>query len=371
MTQKVVHITSAHPRDDIRIYVKECRTLAKKYDVSLIVADGEPNEIRGQVNIVGTTKLAGRIARFLTSSWKLIHLARQSNADIYHFHDPEMMPCALRLNSSGKKVIFDVHEDYAGQAFTKSYIPSYVASFASKATLAVETYALSRLDALIAATPAIAEKLSKINPNVYLVNNYPIVDELRFERVQEPDDIYVCYIGAIGEPRGIVQLVDAMALTCKPVRLKLAGRMSRPLENCLKHRKGWARVDYLGSISRPAVARLLAGARAGVVTFLPAPNHIDSQPNKLFEYMSAGVPVIASDFQRWRDIVTAEDCGLCVDPENPRSIADAIDRLCQDSAHAEMMGVNGLNAVERKYNWAVESEKLITCYEELARRSTS
>lgn len=92
------------------------------------------------------------------------------------------------------------------------------------------------------------------------------------------------------------------------------------------------------------------------------PNYVDAQPNKMFEYMSAGLPVIASNFPLWKEIIEGNQCGICVNPLEPKEIAAAIDWLTQNPEAAEQMGKNGRKAVEEKYNWQNEEEKLINLY---------
>jgi len=121
-------------------------------------------------------------------------------------------------------------------------------------------------------------------------------------------------------------------------------------------------MDAQGFVSRKDVAKLMGDSRMGLVLFHPAPNHIAAQPNKLFEYMSAGIPVIASDFPLWRQIVESSNCGLLVDPLNPQSIADAICWLIEHPKEAEEMGRCGREAVEREYNWGHEEAKLLSFY---------
>ncbi|MCY1522537.1 Glycosyl transferases group 1 [compost metagenome] len=104
---------------------------------------------------------------------------------------------------------------------------------------------------------------------------------------------------------------------------------------------------------------------AGVVTFLSAPNHIDAQPNKMFEYMSAGIPVVGSNFPLWKSIIEGNRCGVCVDPANPTEIAEAIDYLFTHQAEAREMGARGRAAVLDKYNWDGEGVKLLSLYREV------
>jgi glycosyltransferase involved in cell wall biosynthesis len=129
---------------------------------------------------------------------------------------------------------------------------------------------------------------------------------------------------------------------------------------------GWDRVVEHGQLSRSAVAELLQGVQAGLVLFHPEPNHVEAQPNKLFEYMSAGIPVIASDFPLWRDLIERECCGLAVDPLDEAAIASAIEYVLTHPDEAEAMGRRGRLAVERTYNWQPQAHKLLDLYARIA-----
>jgi len=109
----------------------------------------------------------------------------------------------------------------------------------------------------------------------------------------------------------------------------------------------------------------LKNSKIGIVTFHPEPNHLFSSPVKMFEYMSAGIPVIVSNFPLWKEIVEGNNCGICVDPLNPEEIANAIKYIFENPAEAKKMGENGKTAVLEKYNWEKESEKLIEVYTRL------
>ncbi len=124
----------------------------------------------------------------------------------------------------------------------------------------------------------------------------------------------------------------------------------------------YATPPHLGTPGRPYV---LAHSVAGLVTLHPIINYIDALPVKMFEYMVAGIPVIASNFPLWRGIIEGNQCGLCVDPLNPSEIAKAIDYILTHPAEAQRMGENGLRAVKEKYNWDIEEKKLLALYGQL------
>ncbi len=118
-------------------------------------------------------------------------------------------------------------------------------------------------------------------------------------------------------------------------------------------------------MNRQETAKILAKSKAGIVTFYPLPNHIDAQPNKMFEYMAAGIAVICSDFPYWKEIIEDNNCGICVNPLDENEISNAINKLMSDSDLAKHMGENGKKLVTQKYNWDIEEKKLIQLYKEL------
>lgn len=368
---RIVHLTSVHPRHDVRIFLKQCRSLARRgHEVSLVVADGRGNERREGVHIVDVGAPTGRLSRMVTTARRVAERARTLEADIYHLHDPELIPGGLRLKRSGAAVVFDAHEDLPRQILAKAYIRPPLRRAVAVAAGGFERWACARLDGIVAATPHIGARFQGINPRTETVNNYPIVDEL-LEPVDQPgeDRRHVIYAGSITGVRGAREIVDAMAAVETDTRLLLAGSFAEPrLEDEVAARPGWARVEKLGHIDRRQLASALARSAAGLVTLHPVQAYRDALPVKMFEYMSAGLPVIASNFPAWREIVEERECGLCVDPLDPRQIAAAIDRLVGDPELAARMGRNGRALVLAERNWAVEEAKLARFYGMLAPR---
>lgn len=365
---RVVHLTSVHARGDTRIFVKQCRTLAQHdYRVALVVADGKGEAILDGISITDVGRPEGRIDRMLHTTRKVYRRAVALDGDIYHLHDPELIPVGLRLKRLGKTVIFDAHEDVPKQLLSKPYLSAGARRVLSLAFSRFERSACARLDGIVAATPSIRDKFLLIHPGTVDVNNYPLPSEFDAAARWVDKAPEVCYVGGIGATRGIRELLRACALLRTPTRLSLAGNFSETrLEAEMVAEPGWQRVERHGHLDRGGVRRVMARAVAGLVTLHPTSNYLESLPVKMFEYMAAGIPVIASGFPLWRAIIDGERCGLCVDPLDPQAIADAIDFLASHPEIAREMGENGRRAILANYNWAAQAARLIEFYGVLA-----
>jgi glycosyltransferase involved in cell wall biosynthesis len=365
---KITHLTSVHARYDTRIFVKECSSLAKNshYEVNLIVADGFGNETKNSVNIIDIgAKLGGRISRATKTTNDIYEKAVELNSDIYHLHDPELIRVGLKLKSLGKKVIFDAHEDTPKQLLNHPKFNIFMRIALSKAFGLYEKFALKKFDYIITATPYIRDKFFKINKHSMDINNFPILAELSNDTLWRERRDEVCYIGGIARIRGIVELTKAMEHT-KGVKLNLAGKfVEAHIENEVKSYYGWSNVKEYGFVGRNEISDILKRSKAGIVTLHKIPNYTEALPVKMFEYMAAGIPVIASDIPLWQSIIDDAKCGICVDPYNPQKIAEAIRYIIANPKEAERMGQNGKKAVIEKYNWATQEQKLFKVYEEL------
>lgn len=369
----IVHITTVHNRVDPRISIKEMGVAvsACSDDARLIVADGlgdsEPPDSVYSVLDIGKPP-GGRLGRALIGSWQMFRRIRSLKLAIVHFHDPELLLLGFVLKLFGYTVIYDVHEDVPRQILDKHWLPGPLRRPVAWCVSAFESMAGKAFDAVVAATPAISACFPE--GKTLVVQNFPFLEELvasDYLPYQERPRGFA-YIGTIARIRGVMEIIRALEFLDEDsdLYLELAGNFDEEmLKTEVRSLPGWSRVHYHGWVNRAGVVALLSQVRAGLVVLHPTGNYTEAYPVKLFEYMSASLPVIASDFPLWRRIVEEAGCGLLVDPLDPEAIAETMRWILEHPDEAGEMGRRGRRAVEEKYNWETEAGKLRSLYERL------
>lgn len=365
-------MTSVHGALDNRIFRKECRSLAGAGFSVTAIAPHPEDVVVDSVMIRAVRREESRLFRMTCTVWQIYREALRQNADVYHFHDPELIPVGLLLRFAGKRVIYDVHEDCPRDILAKDYLPAWSRGPVAWCVERLESAACAHFSALVTVTPTIAARFQKINRRTVIVYNYPRTDEVVPRgpaRQWSERRNAIAYIGGITRDRGISEMVQAMSLLPPSLdaTLELFGP-TVPGDVCLdefKQYPGWTRVRYHGVLEPVTTFGKLANVRAGLVPFHPVPNAVESLPQKIFEYMGAGIPVIASDFPLWRQLIQDPGCGIVVNPLNPSEIAAAIEYVLTHPKEAEEMGRRGQVAVLESYNWNREAEKLVGLYSDL------
>lgn len=362
MKKKICHVTSVHSRYDIRIFQKECRSLARNgYEVYLIVNDDKENEVIDGVQIISTGYFPpNRICRFLFSRGKIKKKMKGIDAEVYHFHDPDLLPLANALTRKNKKVIFDSHENVPEQIQDKEWLPKYARKMISIVYSQYEKYSLKKYTAVISVTPHIVERLKKYNKNTIMLTNFPI---LKNEITDRSPKRKICFAGGIDAQWNHDKILEAI-VKIKDVTYVLAGSGSREYLGYLKSFKGWEDVEYHGRIPFEKVRSLYSECLLGVA--LNYSKQVKGQGTlgntKLFEYMEAGLPIICTDYTLWKEIMTKNQCGIAVNPLDVPQITEAIRYFLDNPEIAMKMGENGRLAAEREYNWSTQEEKLIALY---------
>ncbi|MEO0081666.1 MAG: glycosyltransferase family 4 protein [candidate division WOR-3 bacterium] len=413
-------VTTVHEADDARIFHKQAKTLVTAgYEVVLLapgkerhkngkrtrmrpdeggrVLQDRANEPAGRFR-AGMPERSQRVAeapktiylpiprmrflRLVAGGTVALFAALRQRAQVFHLHDPELLPIGLVLKAVGKKVIYDVHEDYPEQMLTKHYLPVPVRRAASSLVNLVEKAIASRLDGIVCATETIAGKFWPTRPGlrarsawVTVVRNYPVFSASlpRQPVMGNGNRFRLIHLSETLTPeRGIASMVRALERLDDRFELILGGRfVTAAYENFIRSLAGFRRVRLVGRVPHEQVWDWYRASDAGLVCLLPLPRYQASLPVKLFEFMAAGLPVVVSDFPRFREVVARNRCGFCVDPENPDEIAAAVRWLAQDREMAREMGEHGRQAVAETYNWQQDARRMLELYDRILRSGQS
>lgn len=369
MKQSVVHITIVHRRYDSRIFHKECLSLYEAgYDVSLIVADGLGDEEKSGIKIIDIGRAeSSRLKRMIKTSRKAVKAAARLNADIYHFHDPDLLIAALELRKEAC-VIFDSHEDFPALMLQRDYIPDFARRLLFRFASFTERYSAKRLSAVVCATETIRRKfLSYGNISTETVKNYPVfADNGTAESHCFPEKAVACYVGGLTEVRGVKEMLEACDKA--DVKLLLAGEFDNAeYFKQVKSMPQWQNVEFLGYVPTTEVReKVYERSSVGLVLLHKAPNHTFSIPIKQMEYMQAGLPVIASrEVLFCKEVTEKEHCGLVVNPLDIDEVAEAIRKITSNPDLAKQMSANAVKASADKYNWSSQEKVLLDFYKRL------
>lgn len=361
---KVCHVTSVHEPTDARIFERECLSLAKIYDVTLIAPNVDDYEKNG-IHVKGVPLPAKRLIR-LRSLDAVLKKMIEVDADIYHFHDPELIPIGLKIQKQGKKIIFDSHEDIPAQILGKPYIPTKTLKvIISRMYSLYEKHSLKKYNGIVSVAPYIVDRLKKINSNTVMLTNFPVYEDAIDSRSWENKIGFAGMVIPHWNIHNIIKAIEDSDLT-----FELAGPCSDNYLKELSSLKGWSKVNYHGVITHKEVMEMLGTCSIGMALASDNnPNGNNKQGSigvtKLFEYMLAGIPVIASEIISWKPILEGYDCGYCVDYNNPLEIKEKIEYLMSHLTEAKRIGNNGITAVKEEYCWQTQEPTLFNLYESL------
>lgn len=374
---KVVHVGKSHSIFDTRIFRKECISLTEHgYSVSYLTAneevpfEGEKSGVR--LKVLYGTKNPYRIRQvFSRRRYKrkienqYLKEVLEEEPDIVHVHEQRLGFLVKKLKKYPIQVIYDVHEDNPGCART------YYKKLGNLVSLCMywlskreEKRIVRAADGIITATDHIADLLMPglKKKKWEVIYNYPILEnEIAFSSSEVESD-YICYTGTMDSSRKLEIMFEALAWLKKDIEVLMIGTIAPDYQKKLEGI--YSNVKFCGYLDKDEIRTIHGGAFAGICVLENNPNNYYGLPNKLFEYMRDGLPVIASDFPGWKSIIEGNECGLCV-PNETEAIGRAIDYLYTHQDEGRKMGENGRESAMKKYNWNKEAEKLIAFYHSL------
>lgn len=354
---------------DTRIFYKMCQALKEDYEVTLIARHPQNETVNG-VNVIPFKVFKNRNIRVLFSWLLMFRLAIKQKAKIYHFHDPELIPCGLLLSMMGKKVIYDVHENIAEDIFDKPWIKNQKLAYLIFHFF--EKWAVKRFHVILA-EKSYQKRYELLKANYSVVLNYCDVDFFKtFEKKELKHQLNIFYIGIVLENRGILQIIEAIKLLKEKnlmVHFHVIGELYTDLSAKIKQLEYYqdikAQLHFYGRKRLEEGYALVDKMDIGMCIIWPMKNSMESYPTKLFEYMAVGLPIITSSFPLYKEVVEGNQCGLCVSPKDSKEISEAIETIHRDVLKTEQMSENGKRAVKKHYNWNTQKQVLIRVYKDL------
>lgn len=363
-----------HEPFDPRIFHKQARALAGAGYRVLLLAPSRDRAVVDGVRVLGLPQPHARWGRPLL--WlRLLRVARRARADVYHFHDPELLPLGVLLGRlTGAPVMYDAHEYYRDEIATRPWIPRPLRRIAALAVHEVESWAARRLAAVVTVNEHMAESFrARGARRAVAIHNYPPLAYFPPPAERAGQGSVVVYAGLLNEERGLSTVWEAgqaLRQRVPEAEVRLIGRVDWSAAPDAVPREGgrWrseAGVRLIGTIPAREVPAALAEANVGWVPFQPTPNNTRALPLKLLEYMAAGLPVVASDFGFMAAIVREARCGLLVPAADARAHAAALAHLLINPEEARAMGAAGRRAVAERYTWEAEVGRLVDLYRDL------
>jgi len=362
------------PYNDARIHKETSTLVGMGYSVRIVSVEYDRAERRGcpgaRVDAIYVGRKRSGKLRFLRFYLRAFSRAVRAKAEVYHAQDLYSLPVAyVAARRHGAALIYDSHEYYLG-------MDSLIGRRLERSVWAfVERVFIGKADRVITVGDAIAETL-RARYNIrrpVVVRNCPV-----FRRSQRSDALrewlgipktvgIVLYQGVIDPGRGLLTILESLKRVegCYLVMLG-DGHILDELKEHARRLGLSDRTFFPGSVSLRDLMRYTASADVGIhLIENTCLNHYYCLPNKLFEYMMAGLPVVMSDFPEIGKVVREAQAGLLVDPADPVQVAKAIERLLKDEGLRRTFSEHGLRAAKEKYNWERESLKLERVYREL------
>ncbi|MDX6752444.1 glycosyltransferase [Geminicoccaceae bacterium 1502E] len=371
---RIAHLSSVHPAHDNRILFKECASLAAAgHETVLIVAHERDEQYHG-VRLRAVKPAGGRLGRVTGTAWRVFRAALEERADLYHLHDPELLPWGLLLRLVTRRpVVFDVHEDYVTSLALVPYLPPGVGRIVGPLYRLAERLAVRGLSAVVIAERYYARWLPEAVP----VLNYPRRDAFAGIEAsmpqggrQPPRRPRLLYTGNLSADRGALGLAALAAALPEGGALHCLGRCPPDLAAAMRRHCPDPHRLVMEGVGAPLPFERILEAygqawTAGLALFEDTPHSREKEVTKIFEYMAAGLPVVASGFPVWRELVEGNEVGLCVPPGDTPAAQAAVARLAADPALAGAMGERGRRLVRERYNWESQAANLLSLYQRL------
>lgn len=363
---RIIMLANGHSPFDTRIFIKEARTLSiAGYDVSIVVPYNRDEEREG-ISILAVPLNTQGWRKLIVNPWNILRRAlKQPKDSVFHIHDSDILVVGIILRLWGRKVIYDAHEDTPLQIDYQHWIPGPIKKPYKWFYYLLEKICGWMFDRIIVAEPVIARYFP--SKKTFLICNFPIARSFRSftPELYKKRKKRLLYIGTLSEVRGLFEMLNAAQAASRKVDFEfvLGGKFVPP--ELYKKVILQYEITFLSWVGYNEMINLLFDSCIGIIIPHPIDRYRTNYPVKLFEFMAAGLPVIASKEGESAKFVEEAQCGILVNPLDVNEIQQAIVWLFTHPNEAELMGKRGQELIFSKYNWESESSVLLDLYSSL------
>lgn len=364
----VCHVTSVNIPTDGRILYHECRSLAKRWRTVLVCRDDSPSRTLEGVEIVTMPRRGGRLRRWAEIR-RVVSLAGAQGADLYHFHNVELLPAMAEFAARcGKPVIYDSHEHHPDAMMTKTYIPLPLRRAVAWWVDRTERRLVPRFHAVVVADEALERRYAELGAKrVLRLDNFPPLDVFAPGQAAPPVQPTLVYVGSISEVRGYDDMLETIRLVRRELpsaRLVLVGTPTEEVAARV-HELDPDVVTLEPPVPYGEIAAVMQRAHVGIALLRDIPKFQKNVPTKVFDYMAAGIPYVSTDLKPVRVLTEGGVGGRLVPPSDPAAAAAAAVELLRDPDAAAQAAREGRSLIERQLNWEALEPSLFGLYEEL------
>lgn len=362
--------SSVHVWNDTRIFYKEAMTLADAgFEVDFYAIDNGMEVVNHpglRVHLLPASQ--SRFARPLR--WrKLYQIAKASDAMYYHIHDPELLLLLPKLRKKKPDAVltYDMHENFPADIETKTWIPAFLRKPLQKWVLRMEKRTMACCDHIIFAEESYLENYEHITSKKTTIYNYPTYMEA-IPKSSSESQFTLIYVGSITEDRGVFEMLELIRQLQEKhpeaYCLKLLGPMTNSLEIKVQayinqHQLETA-VQVYGRVPYPEIWKAYAESDLGLCLLHPIPNYLHSMATKLYEYMAASLPILASDFPDWENFIAKHQSGTVSSPFDTEKLIREVEKRAANPRFYAKEGERGRLAYEQEYHWGIEAQKMLS-----------
>ena len=375
---KVCHFSSVHSIHDTRVFSRECVSLAKYFDVTLIAIGNFTGQKQG-VRIIGIPEAKTKLERFFGTTFKVFVSAIKTEADIFHIHDAEMLPFALVLGLLGKNVVYDIHENTKQDILLKPWLKQDLKAKAARMYDALLKFS-SRFVHYI---PVVANDqflpIFHVKHKQYtVIQNFADVDEMRKYKVEDrlilPDN-HIFYVGMIKDMyydfNVLIEAVHQLKQKGFIVFVHAVGYFGANVKHDFEDNKYWhevkEQIHFYGKLSMDSAYKISMQCKLGICLKNQPEEILVSHERKFFEYMAVALPSVFCQSKIYKDINDKYKIGEAIDLKSAEQMALAIQIILSNDDEYRLMQANCIKASEEKYNWKSQENLLVNLYESLIR----